>query len=226
MRLGPPAWTFAGFILGYELTKRDPRFVGLNLVAPEDWHDAVKYYDAHMEMLDYLWQTQGERNISLHSGEVDLGLVVPSELKGRIRKAIETGHARRIGHGTDVFYDDDMFGLLELMRERDILVETQLTSSEYILGISGADHPFELYRRYGVPTMLSSDDEGVARIDITHEYQRAALTYGLSYGDLKELSRNSLTYSFLAAEDKARMLADLEERFDAFEAEVARWKIN
>ena len=225
VRLGPPAGTFAGFILGYELIKRDARFVGLNLVAPEDWHDAVRYYDAHMAMLDYLWQTQGPRNISLHAGEVDLGLVIPSELKGRIRKAIEVGHAKRIGHGTDIFYEDDMFGVLALMRERGILVETQLTSSEFILGITGADHPFDLYRQYGVPTALSTDDEGVARIDITHEYQRAATSYGLSYDELKDLSRNSLTYSFLSEGDKARLLDDLEQRFLEFEAAVADWPL-
>jgi hypothetical protein len=44
---------------------------------------------------------------------------------------------------------------------------------------------------------LSTDDEGVSRIDLTHEFTRAALTYGLSYGQLKTLARNSLEYAFL-----------------------------
>lgn len=35
------------------------------------------------------------------------------------------------------------------------------------------------------PVALSTDDEGVSRIDMTHEYVRAAETYGLSYSDLK-----------------------------------------
>ncbi|MEH6583633.1 MAG: hypothetical protein V7754_16980, partial [Halioglobus sp.] len=49
----------------------------------------------------------------------------------------------------------------------------------------------------GVPLALSTDDEGVSRIDLTHEYQRATQSYDLSYDDLKELSRNALAYSFL-----------------------------
>jgi adenosine deaminase len=66
-----------------------------------------------------------------------------------------------------------------------------------ILGIKGKDHPFSLYRKFGVPVALSTDDEGVSSIDLTHEYVRAVETYELSYADLKQLVRNSLEYSFL-----------------------------
>ena len=48
-----------------------------------------------------------------------------------------------------------------------------------------------------MPVALSTDDEGVSRIDITHEYIRAVETYGLSYADLKQMARTSLEHSFL-----------------------------
>ena len=44
---------------------------------------------------------------------------------------------------------------------------------------------------------LSTDDEGIERIDLTNEYVRAVESYDLSYADLKQLVRNSLEYSFL-----------------------------
>ena len=66
-----------------------------------------------------------------------------------------------------------------------------------ILGIVGKEHPFPTYRKFGVPVALSTDDEGVSRIDLTREYVRAVETYALTYADLKELVRNSLDYSFL-----------------------------
>jgi adenosine deaminase len=44
---------------------------------------------------------------------------------------------------------------------------------------------------------LSTDDEGVSRIDLTTEYVRAALDYHLSYQDLKQLARTGLEHSFL-----------------------------
>jgi adenosine deaminase len=44
---------------------------------------------------------------------------------------------------------------------------------------------------------LSTDDEGVSRIDLTHEFVRAAETYALSYADLKQMARTSLEHGFL-----------------------------
>ncbi len=48
-----------------------------------------------------------------------------------------------------------------------------------------------------MPVALSTDDEGVSRIDITHEYVRAALDYHLSYEDMKQLARTGMEHSFL-----------------------------
>jgi adenosine deaminase len=48
-----------------------------------------------------------------------------------------------------------------------------------------------------VPVALSTDDAGIERIDLTHEYVRAVESYDLGYADLKEIVRNSLEYSFL-----------------------------
>jgi adenosine deaminase len=48
-----------------------------------------------------------------------------------------------------------------------------------------------------VPVALSTDDEGVSRIDLTHEYVRAALEYNLTYANLKTLARTGMEHSFL-----------------------------
>ena len=63
--------------------------------------------------------------------------------------------------------------------------------------MKGADHPLALYRKAGVPLVLSTDDEGVSRIDMTNEYLRAAVEHGLRYADLKAMARDSLEYAFL-----------------------------
>jgi adenosine deaminase len=55
-----------------------------------------------------------------------------------------------------------------------------------------------MYLKYGVPVSLATDDEGVLRSDLTHEFLRAAETYDfLSYRDLKRTVRLSLEHSFL-----------------------------
>ncbi|MFI4979432.1 MAG: ATP-binding cassette domain-containing protein, partial [Nevskiales bacterium] len=47
-----------------------------------------------------------------------------------------------------------------------------------------------LYVRYGVPVALATDDEGVSRTDLTHEYLRAVQTYDfVTYPLLKRMAR-------------------------------------
>jgi adenosine deaminase len=110
---------------------------------------------------------------------------------------VEQARTDRIGHGVDVMYEELPHELLKNMADKGVLVEINLTSNDLILGVSGKRHPFETYRAYGVPVALSTDDPGIERIDLTHEYVRAVETYGLSYADLKELVRNSVEFSFL-----------------------------
>jgi len=196
IRTFPPQMVFAQSQFGYALVGADPRFVGVNLVAPEDDPITLRDYDKQMRLLGYLGRRSPAVSLTLHAGEVTLGLVPTADLHFHIREAIEVAGARRIGHGVDVKYETDAAGLLREMAAKKVLVEINLTSNDVILGVSGADHPFQAYRAAGVPLALSTDDEGVSRIDLTHEYERAARTYPLSYADLKTMARNSLDYSF------------------------------
>lgn len=196
-RLNQPSDVFAQFVYAFELTKADHRVVGINLVAPEDHPVALRDYSLQMEMLQFLRTQVPGVKVSLHAGELTLGLVPPNDLRFHIRQAVEVAQADRIGHGVAVFYEDNPIALLETMRQRGVLVEICLTSNETILKVRDQNHPFPAYWAMGVPLTLASDDEGIARIDLSNEYQLAVLRYGLKYGDLKRLARNSLEYSFL-----------------------------
>jgi adenosine deaminase len=94
-------------------------------------------------------------------------------------------------------YEDRPYDLLKEMAAKHLMVEINLTSNDVILSVKGNDHPFPIYRKFHVPVALSTDDEGVSRIDLTHEYVRAAETYALSYTDLKQLVRTGLEHAFL-----------------------------
>ena len=196
----PREAVFAQILLGFELASSDPRFVGLNLAMPEDWFVPIHDFNLHMAMLDHLHAVYPQVHIALHAGEIAAGLVKPEDLWFHIRASVERGHAERIGHGVDVMLETDPIGLLKEMAARKVLVEINLTSNDQILGVSGEDHPLPIYMRYGVPVAISSDDEGVARSDMTHEYLRAVQGYRLSYTDLKRSTRQSLEHSFLAGE--------------------------
>jgi adenosine deaminase len=188
---------FAEILAGFEIASADPRMVGVNLVMPEDGLAEMRDFTLHMQMMDYLHQLYPKVRISLHAGELAPGLVPPEGLRFHIRQSIELGHAERIGHGVDVMLEHDALGLLQEMAAKGILVEICLTSNDLILGVRGADHPLPIYLQYGVPVAISTDDEGVARSDLDHEYLRAIQTYALSYETLKRMARDSLEHAFV-----------------------------
>jgi hypothetical protein len=190
---------FAQILAGFEMASRDPRVVGLNLVMAEDWYLPVRDFNLHMQMLDFLHDLYPRVHITLHAGELTQNLVPPEELF-HIRASIVKGHAERIGHGVDVMQEPDPEGLLRMMAQKKVLVEVCLTSNDVILNVSGAEHPLPMYLRFGVPVALATDDPGVSRGDITHEFERAAGTYHLGYLDLKKFARASLEHSFLRGE--------------------------
>lgn len=188
---------FAQIVLGFELASSDPHFVGLNLVMPEDWYVPIRDFREHMAMLDYLHGVYPNVHIALHAGELAAGLVKPEDLTYHIRESVEKGHAERIGHGVAVMLEKDPIALLKEMAARNVLVEINLTSNDQILGVSGDSHPLPIYMKNGVPLAISTDDEGVARSDMTHEYLRAVTDFHLSYADLKRMTRQSIEHSFL-----------------------------
>jgi adenosine deaminase len=193
----PPQQVFAQTLLGFEVASADPDVVGINFVMPEDGRISMRDYHLQMQMLDYLHTVYPNVRITLHAGELAPGMVPYEGLSFHIREAIDLGHALRIGHGVDVLYEDNAPALLKQMAAQHIMVEINLTSNAGILDIKGKDHPLAAYRAAHVPWALSTDDEGVSRIDLTHEYARGVDDQHLTYLDLKRSARTSLEHAFL-----------------------------
>ena len=195
-----PAQIFAQTLLGFALAASDPRVVAVNYMRAEDWYGSLAEYHLGMQIVGYCHSLYPQVHITLHAGELAPGMVPPVDLTFHIREAVELGHAERIGHGVDVMYENDPHALLKEMAGKHVMVEINLTSNDVILGIVPPHHPLPEYRAAHVPVALSTDDEGVSRIDLTHEYVRAAMEYGLGYLDLKAMARTSLEHSFLPGE--------------------------
>ena len=217
LRESPGQQVFAEALAGFRLAAADPLLVGVNFVQAEDGAISMRDYHLHMRIMEYLRQTYPKVHVTLHAGELAPGLVPPEGLRFHIREAVETAGAERIGHGVDLLYENDSGALLGLMRRKHVMVEISLTSNDMILGVRGNQHPLPEYLKAGVPVAISTDDEGVSRTHLTQEFLRAAISYKLSYADLKEMARNSLKYAFVEEPQKARLQKDLEDRFRAFE---------
>jgi adenosine deaminase len=196
----PAPAVFGQLAFAFAIAEKDPRYVGVNIVMPEDGPVSMADFDLHMRMLRFFREKHPKVKMSLHAGELELGLVPPIGLSHHIRDSIEIAGANRIGHGVDIPYETDAAGLLARMAHDRIAVEINLTSNDTILGVKGARHPLALYRAAGVPVVLSTDDEGVSRSDMTNEYLRAATEQGLRYADLKTIARAAIEYAFLPGE--------------------------
>ncbi len=188
---------FAQILAAFELASQDPRVVALNLVMPEDGYVEMRDFRLHMRMLSYLKEIYPHVHITLHAGELAPGLVPPDGLRFHIRESIEVGKAVRIGHGVDILNEDNPHELLSEMARRNIMVEICLTSNDMILGVKGKDHPLAAYLKAGVPVALATDDEGVARSEITREFMKGVKEQDLDYLTLKRMARTSLEHAFL-----------------------------
>jgi adenosine deaminase len=218
-RNSSPDNVFVQTAIAAELIRTEPQVVALNFVQAEDNLVARRDYTRQMQIVAFVAK---DIPVALHAGELWLGLVPPPDLTFHIRQAVETAQARRIGHGVSLAFEHDMEGLLGEMRDRRVAVEINLTSNDIILGVRGKDHPLPTYLAAGVPVVLSTDDAGVSRINLTNEYFRAARDYGLTYRALKAIARNALVHSFLDQERKADELRRLDRSFAEFERAQAR----
>ncbi|MEO0549038.1 MAG: adenosine deaminase [Pseudomonadota bacterium] len=253
LRLLPAEQVFRQLAACFALIDADPRFLGVSLVQPEDDPNAVINYDLHMRMVGFLSDQFPSAKVSLHAGELTLGLVPGYALRDHIAKAIDIAGSDRIGHGVGIAFELNSRETLARMAREEIAVEINLSSNRIILGVLRDNHPLNLYRASGVPIVLSTDDLGVLRTDMTEQYVRAAIEHGLDYAALKAASRNSAHYAFLPGESlwvgevggpvvsaclkrggatclaylsahpKAALEFRLEQAFEVFEADIVNW---
>jgi len=192
---------FAQIVTGLALAN-DPqsKVVATNLVQGEDGLNSMQNFSLHMQMLKFLRPLYPRAKVTLHAGELAPGLVPPDGLRFHIRESVMIARADRIGHGVDIMQETDADELLKEMARRNVMVEICLSSNDLILGVSGSRHPLATYLEYGVPVALATDDEGVARSEISIEFLKAAEDQGVGYVQLKTMARNSLQFAFIAGE--------------------------
>jgi adenosine deaminase len=221
LRLLNPSQVFSSMLAGFKAASKDSKIVGVNIVGQESRMVSMRDYTLHMKMFRFLKSIYPNVKVAMHAGELALGDVPPEDLQYHIDQALNIAGAERIGHGVDLAHESRAPAILRTMREKDIPVEINLTSNAFISGVEKENHPITLYRRYGVPFVISTDDAGVTRHNLANEYVLFASRYKPSYAEVKKASYNSIRYSFLAPADKARLTRQLDARFARFEADIA-----
>lgn len=221
-RVTQPVDLFKSLILSCESANTSPLVVGVNIVAPEDNETSMRDYWLHMQMFKFCHSKYPNVKYSMHAGELALGMVKPEELTWHINSAVRTAGANRIGHGVDIPYEYKCYDLLKYMAQNNTAIEINLYSNEFILKVKEDAHPFGMYREFNVPIVICTDDAGVLRSNLIDQYVLLAKRYKtVTYQDIKKYVYNSIEYSFIEEPAvKARLKAQLDNRFDKFEKEV------
>ncbi|MGO4822099.1 MULTISPECIES: adenosine deaminase [unclassified Flavobacterium] len=220
LRFMEPVDLFKNLVVAFISADSSDLMAGVNVVSPEDGENSMKDYWLHMVMFNYCHSIFPDVKYTLHAGELTLGLVQPEDLTWHINDAIYVAAANRIGHGVDMPYEKNAYSLLKYMAKQQIPIEINLVSNEFILKVKENRHPISLYREFNVPIIISTDDAGILRTNMTEQYVLLATRYkDVSYADIKQYVYNSINYSFIKeAKVKKRLLKDLDLRFEKFEA--------
>lgn len=224
LRFMDPVDLFKNLSIAF-ISANDSKLVaGVNIVSPEHGENSMKDYWLHMVMFKYCHSKFPDVKYTLHAGELTLGLVQPEDLTWHINDAIYIAGANRIGHGVDIAYEANSYDLLKYMSKNSIPIEINLTSNEFILKVKENRHPFTLYKEFDVPIVISTDDAGILRSNMTEQYVLLAKRYSdVNYETIKKYVYNSINYSFIQdASVKKQLIKDLDNRFKAFEAKFSK----
>lgn len=180
-------------------------WVGINMAGREDNDKghALRFLATYRKMR----RKYSGIGLSIHGGEVD----APGT---HVRDTLLLG-ATRIGHGINLITDPET---MLLMRNGKFLVEINLVSNrllEYYPDLS--EHPFPEFLRLGIPVNLNTDDRGVWDSNMTDEYYTAVTLFNLTWDEIVQMGRNSLTFSFAEPPVKERLLREYEAAIAAFE---------
>lgn len=224
LRFMEPVDLFKNLVIAFISSSESKLTAGVNIVSPEHGQTSMKDYWLHMVMFKYCHSKFPDVKYTLHAGELTLGLVQPEELTWHINDAIYVAGANRIGHGVDIAYEANSYDLLKYMAQKNIPIEINLVSNEFILKVKENRHPFTLYKEFNVPIVISTDDAGILRSNMTEQYVLLAKRYqDVSYSTIKQYVYNSINYSFIQDEAvKKQLIKDLDNRFKTFEAKFSK----
>ncbi|MEU0335371.1 adenosine deaminase [Streptomyces sp. NPDC006193] len=116
--------------------------------------------------------------------------------------------AERIGHGTSSAQDP---ALLAHLAEHRIPLEVCPTSNIATRAVRTLEeHPVREFVRAGVPVTINSDDPPMFGTDLNNEYAVAARLLDLDERGLAGLAKSAVETSFLDADGKARIAAEID----------------
>lgn len=187
-----------------------PRVCGFDLAGDEEFRDFSEFRALLKPLHDNFIQ------ITIHAGEVGADY--------RIRDAIHELSARRIGHGLKLVHNPLM---MDYVRDAGIAVEMCPTSNSQTNGYRdfsmegdagtltalAPEYPLKRYLHHGIEVTINTDNRGISRTTLSHEFLKAAQMArgGLSRWEILQLVKNGFKAAFLPLDEKNRLLRDVDK---------------
>ncbi len=178
---------------------KDRGVVAYDLAGPEHGHPPTQ----HQLAFDYA--ATNNLAITIHAGEA----YGPAS----IREAVHRCHARRLGHGTRLYEDQDLMGFVNDFR---IPIEICLTSNvQTRVTTDFAEHPLRLYYDQGLVVTLCTDNRLMSATTVTDEYWRAHEHLGFDAQELGEIALMGFESAFMAHADKVALIESVSSEIEA-----------
>lgn len=163
------------------LLSRKDDLVGLDLAGDEARFPAKLFSEHFKRARDAGW------GITVHAGE--------SAGPESIWSAIQDLGATRIGHGLCLLEDPQ---LVDLMREKEIGIECNLTSNVHTNSVSSyAAHPLKRMLDLDLLATINTDDPGISPVTLQDEFEIAAPKAGLNAMDTRKAQENAAQVKFV-----------------------------
>lgn len=177
---------------------KDKGVVGFDLAGAEENFPAKDHKEAFFHIIN------NNINTTVHAGEA-----YGAE---SIHQAIHYTRANRIGHGTRLREDMDLF---RYVLDHRIPLEMCVTCNVQTQCVSGyEDHPIKDYLDAGIRVTVNTDNRLISNTTLTNEYVKIMNHYSLSVSELKKLIMNGFTAGFLPYAERKELVEKMQLELD------------
>jgi adenosine deaminase len=170
-------------VVDFAIANKDS-FIGLDLADNEEGFDSKPFAPL------FLRAKKAGLGITIHSGEA-----AHAKAPEWVMDAVEVLGADRIGHGVQIYRDENV---MADVRDKKIVLELCLTSNLLTQAVAHMKfHPLKQLLDFGILTTINTDDPGIFNTNMNREYRIARETLGLSQGDLEKCSQIAAENSFI-----------------------------
>lgn len=148
---------------------------------------------------------RGLLHVTVHAGE--------AWGPASIAEAIHRCHAERIGHGTRLH---EKPALQDYVRDRQILIETNITSNLQTRAVSrAADHPVRRYFDAGLSVTLCTDSWLMSGVSLSDEYWLAHSELGFTREEIDDMILTACAGAFLPLPERQALFDQVRDELEA-----------